>query len=166
MPAGLQCCVPGWPAAACRPPKAQTATRSIVHWGGPAGHTSLSVERNAIAVVDDDPEIRDGLELLLSSYGYRTLVFASAKEFLSAAATAEPACLVLDIQLGDSSGIELGRRLSAMGCTLPIIFITGSQDKRLRRQAMALGCVAFLLKPLSADRLIEAITRAVGSKLH
>jgi len=126
----------------------------------------LSVERNAIAVVDDDPEIRDGLELLLSSYGYHTLVFASAKEFLSAAATAEPACLVLDIQLGDSSGIELGRRLSAMGCTLPIIFITGSQEERLRRQAMALGCVAFLLKPLSADRLIEAITTAVGSKLH
>jgi FixJ family two-component response regulator len=129
------------------------------------GITSLS-ERNTIAVVDDDPEIRDGLELLLSSYGYRTLLFASAKEFLSAAATAVAACLVVDVQLGDSSGIELGRNLSTMGCATPIIFITASQEELHRRQAMALGCVAFLLKPFSADRLIEAIKRAVGSKLH
>jgi FixJ family two-component response regulator len=76
------------------------------------------------------------------------------------------ACLVVDVQLGDSSGIELGRSLSTMGCATPIIFITASQEELHRRQAMALGCVAFLLKPFSADRLIEAIKRAVGSKLH
>ena len=124
--------------------------------------TSLAVTRNAIAVVDDDPEVRGGLELMLSSYGYRTLTFASAKEFLEAAAIAQPACLVIDIQLGESSGIELGLRLSAMGFKFPTIFMTGSQEELHRRRAMEFGCVAFLNKPFLPDELIEAVGKAIG----
>ena len=125
----------------------------------------MAVKRNVIAVVDDDLGILDAIELILSSYGYHTELFASAEEFLSAAATSQAACLVVDIQLGDISGVEMVRRLSATGFTFPIIFITGSQDELHRRQAMDVGCVAFLLKPFPADGLIEAIRRAISLKL-
>jgi len=123
----------------------------------------VAVATNAIAVVDDDPEIRSGLELILWSHGYRALSFASAKEFLEAAATAQPACVVIDIQLGESSGIELGRRLYAMGLRFPTIFMTGSRQELHRREAMEFGCVAFLNKPFPPDELITAITLATGS---
>jgi len=124
---------------------------------------SLEVTKDppVIAIIDDDPDILDALELTLSSCGYRPALFASAEEFLGAAATSQAACLVVDIQLGGISGVELGRKLSANGFTFPIIFMTGSRDEQHRRQAMDFGCVAFLLKPFPADRLIEAITSAI-----
>jgi FixJ family two-component response regulator len=70
----------------------------------------------------------------------------------------------VDIQLGEISGVELGRQLSAKGFTFPMIFMTGSRDELHRRQAMELGYAAFLLKRFSADRLIEAVAKAIGSK--
>ena len=88
------------------------------------------------------------------------------EEFLSAASTLEAACLVVDIQLGDTSGLELVRALCAEGLTLPVIFITGSRDELHRRQAMELGCAAFLLKPYSAERLIATVKKAIGSRLN
>ena len=117
-----------------------------------------------IAIIDDDPNILDGLDLILSSYDYRPELFASAEDFLHAAATSEAACLVVDIQLGGMSGVELGRQLSDSGFTVPIIFMTGSRDDVHRQQAIDVGCDAFLLKPFSGDRLIEAVGKAIGSK--
>jgi len=117
-----------------------------------------------IAIIDDDPDILEALDLMLSSHGYRSEPFASAEDFLDTAATSEVTCLVVDIQLGGMSGVELGRQLSASGFTFPIIFMTGSRDELHRRQAMDCGCVAFLLKPFRADRVIEAVASAIGSK--
>ena len=111
-----------------------------------------------IAIIDDDPDLLEALDLMLSAHRYRPALFASAEEFLGVAATSEAACLVVDIQLGGISGVELGRQLFASGFTFPIIFMTGSRDELHRRQAMDFGCVAFLLKPFPEDRLIEAIT--------
>jgi FixJ family two-component response regulator len=103
---------------------------------------------------------------MVSSWGYRTELYESAEEFLSAAATSEAACVVIDIHLGDISGMDLAIRLAAMGFKLPIIFITESQDEQHRQQAMDFGFTAFLLKPFPADRLSEAIRMALGLKLH
>ena len=119
-----------------------------------------------IVVIDDDLEILHSLELMLSLCGYHTKLFASAEEFLSAAPTLEAACLVVDIHLGEISGLELVRALCAQGFAVPVIFITGSRDELHRRQAMELGCAAFLLKPFSAEQLIEAVAKAVGSQLN
>ena len=123
-------------------------------------------EQNVIVVVDDDPDILHSLELVLSLCGYHVELFASAEEFLRAAPTLEAACLVVDIQLGEISGVELIRALCAEGFEVPVIFITGSHDELHRRQAMELGCAAFLLKPFSAERLIETVRKAIGSKLN
>jgi FixJ family two-component response regulator len=131
----------------------------------PFGATFLP-EQKVIAVIDDDLGILESLELVLSSYGYHTELFASAEEFLSAAPTLEAACLVVNIQLGDISGVELVRTLCVEGFTLPVIFITGSRDELHQRQAMELGCAAFLLKPFPAEQLIEAVAKAIGSKLN
>ena len=103
---------------------------------------------------------------MLSSWGYLTELYASAEEFLIAAATSEAVCVVIDIHLGDTSGVDLAISLAAMGFKLPIIFITESQDELHRQQAMDFGCTAFLLKPFPADRLSEAIRKALGLKLH
>ena len=122
----------------------------------------MEKQRNVIAIVDDDPGMRDGLEDLISMFGYRTEVYSSAEEFVRAAITTEASCTVIDIQLGDISGVELARHLSATGFTFPIIFMTGSLEERHRRQALDFGCVAYLHKPFPADQLINAITKAIG----
>ena len=123
----------------------------------------MAAERNVIAVLDDDPALRLALGDLLSLSGYRTELYASAEEFITAAKTTEASCLVVDIQLGKVSGVELGRQLSRAGFTFPIVFMTGSQDEGFRRHAMDLGCVAYLHKPFPKARLIEAIKMAIGS---
>ena len=107
---------------------------------------------------------REALESMLSTFGYRTELYASAEEFLRAAPTTEAACLVVDIQLGDISGIELGRQLSVTGFEFPIIFVTGSVEETHRQQAMDLGCVAYLQKPFPAKQLFEVIVRAIDAR--
>ena len=96
----------------------------------------MAIRRNVIAVVDDDPDMREALAELLSAYGYLTEEFASAEEFLIAATTSKAARLVVDIQLGDISGVELVRQLYATGFKFPVIFVTGNQDGTIRRGAM------------------------------
>jgi len=120
----------------------------------------MNHQKDVIGVVDDDPGCRDSLDLLLSSYGYRTELFASAEEFVLAAKTTRSACLLVDIELGDISGVELGRQLAAMGHVFPIIFMTGSCDQTIHKQALDFGCIAFLHKPFQAEQLIESVVRA------
>ena len=116
-----------------------------------------------VAVVDDDPSFRTALARLLSEVGYRAVLFASAREFLAAAPTSGVACVVIDINLGETSGLDLARQLSAAGFKFPIIFITGSDQSTLGRQCMDFGCVAYLQKPLQENQLIEAIKKATTS---
>ena len=122
----------------------------------------MALQRTTIAVIDDDFGVRNGMDQLLTAQGYRVEAFASAEEFIAAAPTSEAACCLVDIQLGDISGVELGRHLTAIGLSFPIIFMTGSEDETLRRQAMDFGCIAYLTKPISVERLLEAIAQAVG----
>jgi FixJ family two-component response regulator len=120
------------------------------------------IRKELVAIVDDDPGIRKAMASLLSVFGYVTCTFDSAKAFLSVAATSQARCLVIDVQLGDISGVELARELADAGFTFPIIFMTALDDGAIRSQAEQLGCVAYLRKPFSADLLIEAIVRAIG----
>jgi FixJ family two-component response regulator len=113
-----------------------------------------------VGIVDDDPEVRDALEVILLSKGFQIELYASAEEFIEAAKTTKAACLLIDIQLGDISGVELARQLSATNCIFPLIFMSGSSDPVMYKQAMDLGCVAFLHKPFPADQLFESIMMA------
>jgi FixJ family two-component response regulator len=122
----------------------------------------MPMQRVVVAVVDDDAGVREAMATLLSALGYSTELFASGTAFLDMAASTKADCLVVDIQLGDISGLELARQLAATGRKLPIIFTTALDEKTIQDQAMALGGFAFLRKPFSAELLVGAIVKAIG----
>jgi FixJ family two-component response regulator len=116
-----------------------------------------------MAVIDDDPLGREALHGLLSSLGYRTELYASAAEFIAAAQTTKASCLLLDVQLGAMTGIELARHLISTGFSFPTIFMTGSRDESYQRDGVSLGCIDYLHKPFPASRLICAIDKALDA---
>lgn len=122
----------------------------------------MNMKRTIVAVVDDNLLMRQAMATLLLALGYCTELFASGGAFLDAATKSEASCLVVDIQLGDISGVELGRQLTANGFKFPIIFMTASDDETIRNGAVQLGCVAYLRKPFPADELLAAIVKATG----
>ncbi len=113
-----------------------------------------------VFVVDDDVSVRESLELLIGSAGWRPETFHSAQEFLSRPPAALPSCLVLDVRLPGLNGLELQRQL-AQRTELPIIFITGHGDVPMTVQAMKAGAVEFLTKPFRDDVLLDAIRGAL-----
>jgi FixJ family two-component response regulator len=115
--------------------------------------------KKTVAVVDDDPEMRAAMTSLLSAAGYCPETFDSAETFLTCASTSKASCLVVDIELGDISGIELAHQLVADGFSYPII---GLDDELIQSQAASAGAVAFLRKPFPAKLLFEAIQKAAG----
>jgi FixJ family two-component response regulator len=115
-----------------------------------------------VFVVDDDASVRDSVRRLISSIGLRVETFGSTSEFLSAVRPKSPACLVLDVRLPDSSGLELQRDLSAANVEIPIIFITGHADVPMTVRAMKAGAVEFLTKPFRGQELLDAIQEAIA----
>ena len=118
----------------------------------------MSTKRNVVAIIDDNLGILGALGRLLSALGYETELYASAREFVDAAMMTEAICFIVDIQLGESSGIEIAQHLVNAGFTIPIIFMSADDNESVRRRTMEIGCVAFLTKPFSADTLIEVLS--------
>lgn len=124
----------------------------------------MSVKPASIAVVDDDDSFRRALARLLRVSGYETRSYASAEEFLADDEGLRVDCLVLDIQLGGMSGLDLQRRLAADRSALPIVFVTGHPTAEHRERARAAGSIAFLAKPVPAETLLDAVTRGVAAR--
>ena len=120
----------------------------------------MSAQAKTVAVVDDDRSMRVGVERLLNAHGFAK-VFASAEAFLDRAAAAAD-CLVVDIDLGGMSGVELRRRLADRGCAVPTIFMTALDDEATHARALEAGCIAYLLKPFPSRCLIDAVKIAVA----
>ncbi len=120
-----------------------------------------------IHVVDDDPAMRDSLEMLLSASGFTVRSHASAQAFLSEG-LAGVGCVLTDVRMPEIDGLELLRRLRARDLRLPVIVMTGQGDIAIAVRAMKAGAVDFLEKPFSDDALFEAIERAVeqGERLR
>lgn len=114
-----------------------------------------------VYVVDDDYRVREALSSLIESVGLRVNAYGSALEFLNAEKPDSPACLVLDLQLPGSSGLELQRELAG-GLGPPIIFITGHGDIPSSVRAMKAGAVEFLPKPFGDEELLAAIDAALA----
>jgi FixJ family two-component response regulator len=104
-----------------------------------------------------------GVNRLLREYGYESVLFPSAAAFQNHEDFADAVCAILDVDLNDESGIDVRRRLTAAGISLPVIFITGKDTHATRMAAHASGCLAYLTKPFSAKSLIEPIERASAS---
>jgi FixJ family two-component response regulator len=116
-------------------------------------------KRNVVAVIDDNLGVLGAMSRLLSGLGYRTELYASAKEFLDAALLTEAHCLIVDIELGESCGIELARHLATTGFAIPTIFMTANNSELIKKRVSEIGCVAILVKPFSANALKEALAK-------
>ena len=114
-----------------------------------------------VFIVDDDVSVRESLDLLVQSAGWRPETFASAGAFLARPRLDAPSCLVLDVSLPDLNGLELQRRLGEDRLELPIIFITGYGDVPMTVRAMKAGAAEFLTKPLNSDALLGALAQAI-----
>jgi FixJ family two-component response regulator len=113
-----------------------------------------------VFVVDDDISVRDSLELLIRSAGWRPETFESGQDFLSRPRVPVPCCLLLDVSLPGLNGLELQQRLMER-TDMPIIFITGHGDIPMTVRAMKAGAAEFLTKPLKDDVLVNAIRGAL-----
>jgi FixJ family two-component response regulator len=114
-----------------------------------------------VAVVDDDESFACALERLFRASGLLVHTYPSAEAFLAQTALPQPDCLVLDVQLGGMSGLDLQRRLGELGARAPIIFVTAHDAPGVRAEAEQAGCAAYFLKPVPAKSMLEAIDRAV-----
>jgi FixJ family two-component response regulator len=114
-----------------------------------------------IAIVDDDDALRNSLDNLLRSVGFRAHGFASAEAFLRSDQARETACLMLDLRMPGMNGLELQRQIMAANWRTPIIFMTSHADDEARAQALEAGAVAFLYKPCREDDLLNAIDAAL-----
>lgn len=118
--------------------------------------------KKSIFIVDDDPSMLKGMRRLLNQHGYETVPFETARALKKHGNFDDAFCIVLDINLGGGSGIELRHQLAEFGVNLPVIFITGNDSEATRTAAMASGCLAYLTKPFTAQSLMESIERAAA----
>jgi FixJ family two-component response regulator len=117
-----------------------------------------------ISVVDDDESMREALESLLKSVGFRVVIFASAKEFLKAIEHDVPDCLILDVLMPKMNGLELQKKLVEENSRIPIVFISAHGEAGEKEQALAAGAIDFLYKPFSEDSLLGAVSTAIKSE--
>src|SRR6478609_7068842 len=113
--------------------------------------------RNLVLVVDDDAPLLGSVARLLRQLGYASLLFPSAEAFVNHREFGNAVCVLLDINLGDVSGIELRHRLKATGNSVPVIYMTGNDNPAVRTAALQSGCLAYLTKPFSAKSLMEPL---------
>jgi FixJ family two-component response regulator len=117
------------------------------------------ITQTYVAVVDYDESICRSFGRLLRAAGLQPITYDSAESFLADTKHPQFDCVVLDIQLGEMSGIELAQRLSAGDERMPIIFITAHDDPEARSAADALGCSAYFRKTDSGQEMLETIRK-------
>jgi FixJ family two-component response regulator len=113
--------------------------------------------RRYVAVIDDDASLCRSLARLLQQAGYQAITFESAEQFLADPLRAHFGCLLVDIQLGGMSGIEMHRILLAQGDRTPVVYITAFDDPRAKQEALELGAAAFFRKTDSGTEIIETV---------
>jgi FixJ family two-component response regulator len=114
-----------------------------------------------VFLVDDDASVLNGLSRLLRQAGFDVQSYQSPSDFLDRHDAKSPGCVILDVLLGDRSGLEIQYALTARGDKRPIIFITGGGDVATGIRAMKAGAVDFLTKPVMEKDLLEAVDRAL-----
>jgi FixJ family two-component response regulator len=121
----------------------------------------MTMTAATVFIVDDDPSVRKSLLRLIRSGGWHGEAFASAHEFLARPAFSGTGCLILDVLMPGMMGTELCGVMAARNIALPVIFLTGSVDLPKGVDAWNEGAVGFLLKPVDADTLVQAIRKAL-----
>jgi FixJ family two-component response regulator len=119
---------------------------------------SNAAKRDSVVfIVDDNADVRDGLSALLETVGLRSETFASTSEFLQRRPTDEACCLILDVRLPGTSGLDFQTELAKAHINIPIIFITAYADVPMSVKAMKAGAAEFLTKPLREQDILDAV---------
>lgn len=137
-------------------PRAETTPLGPVHQrAGPM------IEDAITYIVDDNPAIRESIEMLLQPWKIQTRSYPSAAPFLKDYTPGAAECLIVDVRMPGISGLDLQERLRRLGYTLPVIVMTAHADVPMAVRAMKAGAVDFIEKPWNASRLLERIHEAL-----
>ncbi|MFI5455981.1 MAG: response regulator transcription factor [Isosphaerales bacterium] len=119
-----------------------------------------------VYIVDDDPDMRDSLRWLIKTVGLRAETFPSAAGFLRDFSPNGPGCLILDVRMPGTSGLDLFEELVARGEGMPVIFITAYADVPMAVRAMKSGAVEFVEKPFNRQTLLDKVQRAIKDDVN
>ena len=136
------------------------ATRGVT-----SGEDAGLAERPLVVVVDDDHDVRTALAELLESVGIDAATFGSTRDWLGSGVVDRAGCLILDVRMPGSSGLDLQHHLARSGDSKPIIFLTGHGDIPMTVQAMKAGAVDFLTKPVRDQTLLDAVAAGIERDL-
>jgi FixJ family two-component response regulator len=117
----------------------------------------------ALILVEDDPSVLRALRRLVLSAGFRVIAFDRPRAVLDSDLPKSDACLVVDLQLPEMSGVQLCETLAAAGCRLPVVMMTGHLNQASGDMVRRTKAVAVLFKPFSRDSLLEAISTALAA---
>jgi|HubBroStandDraft_6_1064221.scaffolds.fasta_scaffold842770_2 FixJ family two-component response regulator len=119
--------------------------------------------KSIVAVVDDDPRVRESLESLIESTGLTARVFSRAEDFLLGSHLAATSCLITDVRMPGMDGLDLQRHVRRVRPELPIIFITAHHEDEVERHALTEGAACFIRKPFDAGELLRVTRTALSS---
>ena len=134
---------------------------SIVGDGSPRTTRQIMTADPLVHIVDDDPSIRTALQRLFASVGLKARGFSSASEFLANPPHEGPECIVLDIRMPGTTGLDLQHELNNLKIETPIIFVSAHVDVPITVQAMKAGAVELLTKPFDDQALLSAVQQAL-----
>jgi len=123
---------------------------------------STNTEANEVCLVDDDPSVLKSMQYLLASEGFKVRAFNKAEDFLAHASTHHVPVVVTDIWMDGVTGLEVLARLCAISPKTKVIVITAREDLAARATAMAIGPVAFFMKPFDDEKFINAVRDALN----
>ena len=121
----------------------------------------MNEQTTTIAIVDDDPAVRRGINGLFRSLGFAAVDFSTAEEFLSSGRAKDMSCVITDVRMPGMSGIELQDQLIAAGHTIPVIFMTAFPEERTKTHAIKAGAFGFLTKPFAQNTLLDCVYSAL-----
>ena len=122
----------------------------------------MKTKPETVYIIDDEQDVRDALQMLLKSIGLCVETFSSALEFLDQYQMEWPGCILVDIRMPGMSGVELQRKLNAMGTPIPVIVISGHADVPTAVRVIQEGAVDLLEKPVSDQDLLDKVNQAIN----
>jgi len=125
---------------------------------------SGQAESQEVCLVDDDPSVLKSMHYLLASEGIKVRTFSKAEDFLTHASTHDVPVVVTDIWMDQVTGLEVLARLCAISPKTRVIVITAREDLAARATAMAIGPVAFFMKPFDDEKFITAVRDALSQR--
>lgn len=122
---------------------------------------NFDTNKQTVFVVDDEPDVRAALRLLIKSVGYSVECFESADQFFGQFNPEQRGCLILDVRMPGMSGMDLQEKLSKINALLPVIMISGHGEIPMAVKAVQNGAIDFLQKPFSDQQLLDRISQAL-----